>query len=425
MRRIQQFVLLAAMLLGSGFVTSPAHARPAGAAPGVCTDGVLPHGALSRICIPASGWNGDLVLWAHGYTAFNQPLGFQNLTLPDGTQLPDLVQSLGYAFATTSYRQNGLAILEGVDDIGELVAVFPSVAHRMPRRTYLTGASEGGIVATLAVERHPEQYSGGLAACGPIGGFRKQIDYWGDFRVLFNYFFPGVVPGDPTGVPDYVIINWETTYVPAIKSALVANPGKLDQLLNTSKAPFDLLNPATKVATVLDLMWYAVFATNDGIQKLGGEPYSNIGRWYWGASNDLLLNLRVQRISAAPAALTAMQAYETSGALSRPLVTLHTTGDDVIPFWHEPLYAGKAHPAGAGSLTPIPIFRYGHCNFTSTEVLAAFGLLVLQVAGSQPAGLTQRFTLDQVRRDFQRAQREAARALEADRRTQEQHRASQ
>jgi hypothetical protein len=33
---------------------------------------------------------------------------------------------LGYAFATTTYRQNGLAILEGVDDIRELVAAFPS-----------------------------------------------------------------------------------------------------------------------------------------------------------------------------------------------------------------------------------------------------------------------------------------------------------
>jgi hypothetical protein len=420
MRRIQRFILLVALLLGSGFLAAPAQARPVGAVPGACTDGVLPHGALSRICIPASGWNGDLVVWAHGYTAFNQPLDFQNLTLSDGTYLPNLVQSLGYAFATTSYRQNGLAILEGVDDIGELVAAFPPV----PRRTYLTGASEGGIVTALAIERHPNLYSGGLAACGPIGSFRQQIDYWGDFRVLFNYFFPGVVPGDPTGVPPDVISNWETVYVPAIKNALSQNPGKLNQLLNTSKAPFDLLNPATKVTTVLDLMWYAVFATNDGVQKLGGVPFSNTGRWYWGSSNDLLLNLRVQRIRATPAALTAMQAYETSGALSRPLVTLHTTGDDVIPFWHELLYVGKSRPTGAGSLTPVPIFRYGHCNFTSTEVLAAFGLLVLRVAGSQPAALTQRFSLDQVQRDFARAQREAARVLEADRRVQAQHSAN-
>ena len=424
MRGFLRLVLLVGMLIGSSFVAAPASAQPLGATPGKCTDGVLPHKALSRICIPASGWNGDLVIWAHGYTAFNQPLDFQNLTFSDGTYLPDLVQSLGYAFATTSYRQNGLAILEGVDDVGELVAAFRK-SHGVPGHTYLTGASEGGIVTTLAIERNAKLYSGGLAGCGPIGNFRQQIDYWGDFRVLFNYFFPGVVPGDPTGVPSYVINNWETTYVPAIRSALSANPGKLDQLLSTSKASYDLLDPSTKVTTVLDLMWYAVFATNDGIQKLGGVPFNNIGRWYWGSSNDLALNWYVQRVSAAPAALSAMQAYETSGALTRPLVTLHTTGDDVIPYWHELLYAGKVPLIDAYRLTPVTIFRYGHCNFTSTEMLAAFGILVLQVTGSQPAGLKQQLTVEQVRRDFERARQAAARALEADRQVQEQHHARQ
>ena len=35
-----------------------------------------------------------------------------------------------------------------------------------------------------------------LALCGPVGDFAGQIDYLGDFRVLFDYFFPGVIPGD-------------------------------------------------------------------------------------------------------------------------------------------------------------------------------------------------------------------------------------
>src|SRR5688572_631167 len=80
--------------------------------PGPCQPGVLPSGALSLICVPAVGWNGQLVAFAHGYVDVREPLDFQNLMLPDGTPLPLLVQSLGFAFATTSYRQNGLAILE-------------------------------------------------------------------------------------------------------------------------------------------------------------------------------------------------------------------------------------------------------------------------------------------------------------------------
>jgi hypothetical protein len=45
-----------------------------------------------------------------------------------GSYLPDFVLGRGYAFATTSYRQNGLAILEGADDIRELLALFSQVS---------------------------------------------------------------------------------------------------------------------------------------------------------------------------------------------------------------------------------------------------------------------------------------------------------
>src|SRR4030095_9392839 len=98
-----------------------------------------------------------------------------------------LALSQGYAFATTSYRQNGLAILEGVDDIRELVAAFPS-----PVRTHVAGVSEGRLRGTLLPERWPELFASAVAAGGPIGSFRAQIDSFGDFRVLFDDFFPGV-----------------------------------------------------------------------------------------------------------------------------------------------------------------------------------------------------------------------------------------
>ncbi len=159
MLRLFRLVLIAALFVGGGFVVVPADAMAAQASIGTCQRGTLPSGALSLICVPNSGWNGDLVVWAHGYTAFNQPLDFQNLNLPGGIYLPDLVQTLGFAFATTSYRQNGLAILEGVDDIRQLVAAFTGVAGGPPAHTYMTGASEGGIISTLLIERSPELFS--------------------------------------------------------------------------------------------------------------------------------------------------------------------------------------------------------------------------------------------------------------------------
>ena len=34
-------------------------------------------------------------------------------------------------------------------------------------------------------------------------------------------------------------------------------------------------NPSTIVNTALDALWYNVFATNDAVQKLGGNPFGN------------------------------------------------------------------------------------------------------------------------------------------------------
>ena len=147
-----------------------------------CEGGYQASGAVYAICMPAT-WNGDLVIFAHGYVAPSEPWSkfVEQLTLPDGTTLPGLVNNLGFAFATTSYSANGLAVLPGVQDIKDLVDIFKA-KNSGTHHVYLTGASEGGLVTTLAVERFPTVFSGGLATCGPIGDFRKQINYWGDFR---------------------------------------------------------------------------------------------------------------------------------------------------------------------------------------------------------------------------------------------------
>jgi pimeloyl-ACP methyl ester carboxylesterase len=364
-------ILFAVLLFGATLL--PGDVRAQTATPGPCVPGQLPSGALSLICVPSAGWNGELVVFAHGYVAFNQPLNFYQLTLADGNFLPTLVQSLGYAFATTSYRQNGLAILEGADDIRELLAAFGS-----PVRTHIAGVSEGGLVATLLAERSPGLFASALAACGPIGSFRGQIDSFGDFRVLFDYFFPGIIPGSAIDIPPAVIANWQTVYVPRIAVALASNPGRALELMRVSRAAFDPANPATVANTTLNMLWYNIVGTNDAVGKLGGNPFGNRLRWYFGSSNDLRLNLSVKRFTASPVARAAVRNYETSGDLSIPLVTLHTTADEVVPYWHELLYLPKVDLSGRGRIFPLPVFRYGHCNFTTNEVLGSFLLAVKQ-----------------------------------------------
>ncbi|HSQ28632.1 MAG TPA: hypothetical protein VLN49_02215 [Gemmatimonadaceae bacterium] len=329
-------------------------------------------------------WNGALVVWAHGYVS-----PFEPLHLPDdkveGTPISDIVLNLHFAYATTSYRSNGLAAVDGSRDVEDLLALFRTMIGT-PARAYLVGASEGSLSSILALERPSTKFDGGLAVCGPIGYFRGQVDYFGDFRVLFDYFFPGVLPASPIDIPQDLIAHWEDIYAPKVIQAITLNPSATQQLLQVSHAPIDPNDPTTVGTTVLGILWYNVFATNEAKQRLGGNPYDNRRRLYFGSTNDFLLNLNVERFSATPTALAHLAAFETSGRLQQPVVSLHTTGDPIIPFWQQSLYQVKwllaPHEA---SFVGFPVARYGHCSFTESEVLAGFSLLVLETTGGNLA----------------------------------------
>jgi hypothetical protein len=406
---LRVFLALALLLAGLPVTAASAQDTP-GAAPAAadlaastCTDGVQASGAVYRICMPPAGaWNGDLLVFAHGYVSPFEPVGIpeDQLVLPDGTSLPGIVNGLGYAFALSSYRVNGLAVLPGIQDTLDLVNLFRT-QYPMTGRVYIAGASEGGLVTTLAVEQYPAVFAGGLATCGPVGDFRSQVNYWGDFRVVFDYFFPGVLPPSPVNIPPEVPANWETVYKPAVLAAIAANPSATSQLLRVTRAPIDAADPASLNTTVEGLLWYNAFATNDGVAKLGGQPFDNRGKWYTGSRNDLLLNLRVRRFRADAAAINTINAnYQTSGVLAVPLVNLHTTGDPIVPYWHAPLYTAKVIARGSLlNYVHIPALRYGHCNFNVVEVLVSFAIMVIKSGGiiSSPqeaidanAGLVQR-----------------------------------
>jgi pimeloyl-ACP methyl ester carboxylesterase len=374
-------VWIVVVQLGVALLWAPAaRAQDAPAAiPGPCEESTLASGARTKICVPTP-WNGQLVVFAHGYVPNVPgvyPLDFYD-TLPDGTELSTVVQGQGFAYATTSYRQNGLAILEGIDDVRGLVALFESRVGK-PLRSYLAGASEGALVTALLVERFPTVFTGAYATCGPIGSFRYEIDYLTDFRVLFDYFFPGLFEGNATHVTPDDVQGWLTRDTQLlVQERLLREPKRALELLRTAKAAYDPKNLATVVTTTLNLLQYNILGASDLQLKLGGSPYDNRLRWYFGSTNDLQLNRRVARFAADLPAVLALKPYETTGNLRVPMVTLHTTADDVAPFTHEVLYFLKARPSGRGRLIPLPVFRYGHCAFTVNELLTGLGVLLLQ-----------------------------------------------
>jgi pimeloyl-ACP methyl ester carboxylesterase len=386
---IRLISVLTLLGLTLGMPGLPAHAAsPPPLSPAACADGTQASGAIYRICMPSS-WQGDLIVYAHGYMAPNQPVHIpeEQLHLPDGTYIPDAINGLGYAFATTSYYTNGLAVREGLSDLVDLVSIFKR-DHPTVNRVYLVGASEGGLITTLAVEQYPQVFSGGLATCGPVGDFAAHANYLGDFRVVFDYFFPGLMPGTPITIPQSLMDNWDT-YVAITVTPAISAPASfisVTQLLSVTQAAYEPLTPTTAISTVVGLLWYNVFATNDAKAKLGGQPFDNWTRVYAGSLNDAKLNAMVQRFSANQAALNEIEAhYQTAGRPLVPLVTIHTTLDPIVPYWHETLYRQKVESHG---MTPrhdnIQVVRYGHCSFETNEVIQALTQLQQRVANPPP-----------------------------------------
>ncbi len=400
-------------LAAAAFMLMLLFAAPSEARQAACDrDGVQASGSIYRICMPSGGYNGSLVIWAHGFQDAGTPVSIPEDQLCfGGVCLPDLITGLGFGFATNSYSKTGLAVLEGKADVLDLVNIYTAQKGK-PNRVYLVGASEGGIITALALEQHPDIFSAGLSACGPIGNFRAQINYFGDARATFEYFFPGIIPGDPFNPSEALAAGW-AAYYDAVVAPIVfapANRQKLNQWVRVARLPFDAGNYlATVAVSVEDVLRYAVVNLNDATETLGGFPFDNRRKLYSGSANDLLLNLLTPRADGDPAALAAMStAYATTGVLVRPMVTLHTLRDQQVPYFHEQLYNLKTLASGS-FLTRhlnIPIDRFEHCNFTPDEALVSFVIMLLYDGAVPDANhaaalltASQRATFDRLTRD--------------------------
>jgi hypothetical protein len=377
MKKIRRFGFFLAMLIFF-IIASPVRSESN------CEEGMQGSGSIYRICLPGEvPYNGKLVIWAHGFQDAGTPVEIPEDQLSFGDfSIPDMVTSLGFGFATNSYSKTGLAIVQGSDDILDLVDIYTDIVGK-PEKVFLTGASEGGIITALLIEQYPGVFEAGLAVCGPVGDFPFQINYFGDARATFQVFFPYLIPGDPFDPPQWLVDNWKDYYDTVVKPTVLAsaNREKLDQWVRVAKLPFDADNYLETVeVSMQDVLRYSVVNLKDAELTLGGFPFENRWKWYRGSENDFLLNLIVPRRSADPAALAEMKTnYSTTGELTKPLVTMHTLRDQQIPYIHEVFYNLKTIFEGS-FLTEhinIPIDRFEHCNFTPEEALLSFGLMLL------------------------------------------------
>ena len=336
---------------------------------------------LILTCLP-DNFNGTLIVYAHGYVYPQEDLSLPLEEIgPDNLGVISLLVESGYAFATTSYSVNGYAVEQAEGDLLALVEHFKTevASEENPvEKVLLVGASEGGLITSMMLERHSDLFDGGLAMCGPIGGMPYQLNYIGDFKVIFDYFFPRVFDFGMADVPEEACDAWESDYVPVIWRKIQSHPWKTLRLFNITDAAFNLLDASSFAETAETVLKYSTCGTDDLIGKAGGMPYDNQSTWYDGS---LWLNLLVERVAGDPVAQQYVKDYyQTTGNLNVPLVTLHNLSDPAVPYRHEEIYKQLVAQKGkSGNLTVWPVLGYGHCNFKPWQVLGAFYILHNQV----------------------------------------------
>jgi pimeloyl-ACP methyl ester carboxylesterase len=349
-------------------------------------------GSRYGLFLPAE-WNGELVIYAHGFRDVGTPVDLRDQDGYYATR--DQLLALGYGFGYSSFPENGLAVKEGAQRTLQVEAKFTSEFAR-PDRTYLMGHSLGGVVALMLAEEHPNRYAGALPMCAQVGGMQAAADYFGHVRVLFDYFYPNVLPGDALTIPAGVNITSQVIIpaIQAIQGDLGAGAGAMALILAQQGMPVPASSGSQLVESIVSALVFGFRAVPDLLDRTNGHsPFDNSGTVYSSPAlpQPLLhhLNQNVDRFNSTPDATAYLSRYyQPTGDIGIPVLTLSNTLDPISTPFHEPAYAAAV--AAAGQLDNLVQRKsanlYGHCNLSPAEVLTAFtDLAAWSSGGAKPA----------------------------------------
>lgn len=368
--------------------------------------GVL-GGAAYRVEVPKTGWNGKLVMWAHGYRGTGP-----NLTVDNPIMRRYLLDN-GYAWAASSYSKNYYDVRVGVEDTNALALNFVQIAAAKgrtlttPSKIFITGVSMGGHVTAAAIEAEAQvnatnkvKYAGAVPMCGVLGD-TELFNYFGGYQVAAQQLAGFPITSFPT--TDFAAL------APAIQSALWST------FPTQTNAQGDKLKNVVMNLSGGDRPFYKEGWANAGNQgsifaSLGGDGTIN-GILTQNVLDTTQLFYKVDAVSASTTALdtsfnnSAFKIRPTAdsnrlrrdglrwiptspGDISIPVVSIHTLGDLFVPFKMEQVYFDRTKAKGTDRfLVQRAIRNVGHCAFTTAEATTAFDDMVKwEAGGPKPAG---------------------------------------
>jgi pimeloyl-ACP methyl ester carboxylesterase len=384
-----------------------------------CKVGQTSDGSNWKIEVPPN-WNGTLLLYSHGYV----PPG-PNPPADDAGSRPvaDNLLARGFALAGSSYASSGWAVADAFRDQEALLDEFRH-DFRRPGQTIAWGHSMGGMITAGLLQLHPNQFAGGFAMCGLLGGgvglWNTNLDLEVAFKTLMMRDPNPAVSGPASalqlthvqnaqaniGAAEAALAGAQQTPEGRARIALAAAMIDLPDwfsLAAPEPAPTDYASWEQNQFQAMQIQMAFVFGFRQELEaRAGGNPTWNIGvdygsqlqrsadrdevrALYQGTDLDLGSDLRAinatKRIAPDPAAVRYMvQNVVYNGNLHEPLLTMHTTSDFLVPYQHEQAFAATVEAARrAPLLRQVFVHRPGHCAFTDAETLTALQVLLDRV----------------------------------------------
>ena len=341
--------------------------------------------AYYTIAVP-DAWNGDLVIWNHGYdfgpVSPNPSLG----------PLAPLQLAEGYAVAASSYQQNQWAVFNTRKDIDRLVEVFEDKFDE-PNNIIISGASLGGIVTADALERGDlDDVAGAYTLCGAMAGSRVW-DGAHDARLTYDAIcndVPGAaIPGGATGLPPGVPgISGEQVALAANACMGILTP----PAFQTPAQQARLLKFLSATGLPANFIITDLFFGTNGLSNLifdpdkldGGQGVGNVGVEY----SDPDINATIQRVQAnRKAARKLKKNYTPKGDIDDDIkiVSIHTDKDGLVIVENEKEYQDvvDSDQLTVGILVED---EATHCEFTEAETVAGWESLRAWLGGApQPS----------------------------------------
>jgi pimeloyl-ACP methyl ester carboxylesterase len=387
--------------------TSPLSFKACGAV--ACT-GTL-EGAAYKIEMPTT-WNGTLLLWSHGYrTAVstppaNEPVDTTAENAPNAATAQTLL-SQGYALAGSAYATNGWAVQDGVK-AGEDLQKFFGTSIGKPRRTYVWGASLGGLITQLLSEKHPDWVSGAAPECGAVAGTTENLDGALGIAYMVKTLIDPTLQITGFTSSDQAIAAFKQAVAAVTKAApdvagggtakvvAIATIGHLAAQTRTYDGHDAVSGISAKAEDILTAMGFATFGQQEFATRVGGQGLDITSTDFGSAATDadrqtvkgfggdLDAYLKLLAAGTRPAVDSAARAKaieqgETTGKVTHPTVTLHDQQDPLVVPQNERVLGDRYFKNGnvehltqlftkppTTFTSPAP-YGAGHCNFTDTE----------------------------------------------------------